>query len=338
MSGPVATGNISSAGAIEILQQIELRRTTGTLRFKVGDREGDITLVAGQIALDQVEIENGRDPVEVFLGLREGRYEVYQRLPTLPVSRGDDQERSGSLKVHTPADLMNYCERAGLTGRLVLSQGEREAQIVYDAGELRAIGIDGEAESDVHDVFGWNDGTFEIVTFAAATPSPIADLVAPSVPEARYSREPTYPRIKLRSDESGSHPYKVMEMQRSTIVEEREKRRAKPTSALVRMPSYRPSKFPSAARVPREGSDRPPTVQIVYLGAPRKRVSDAGEVTHNTRHVQKSVERVSVLPEATPERRAAPDTPMFTAFGRVTMAVLIILVFFALLARLSALE
>jgi hypothetical protein len=120
VSEPVLSGEIGKKGVLDLLLEIEARRTSGVLKFENGEKKGEVTLVAGQPAEDQKALPDGTDPLEVLLSLRGGKYEVYQRLPVLQVSAGDDVSRTGSLAVHVPADLMNWCERAGLTGTLAL--------------------------------------------------------------------------------------------------------------------------------------------------------------------------------------------------------------------------
>jgi hypothetical protein len=264
MTAPVLSGTISSGGAIAILQAIEDRRTSGVLRFKGASIEGDIVLVAGQIALEQNETSSGEDPVEALLAVRDGTYEVYQRLPQLPISRGDDQHRRGSLSVHVPADLMRFSERVGFTGLLLLYGPERAAQLVYDAGELRAIAIDGSTDSDVHEVFGWNEGSFEMIVFAAPPPRNVNALLVPHGTNVLPGRDPTFPRICLRGDGEGEFAYRIDEMRKSLILTEREKRRARervPGADEV-LPPTRESHRPGGSGAP------PATVAVVYLGAP----------------------------------------------------------------------
>ena len=95
-------------------------------------------------------------------GLREGEFAVYPKLPRLPVSRGTDTTRRGSLAVHPPADLMRYCENAGLTGRLLLELRGRLAIGYYDKGELTDVSIDGGTAADFVLALEWTEGTFRV--------------------------------------------------------------------------------------------------------------------------------------------------------------------------------
>ncbi|MEZ4254295.1 MAG: DUF4388 domain-containing protein [Polyangiales bacterium] len=331
MSAPVLTGSITSGGALEILHAIELRRTTGVLRFKGAEVEGDVQLVAGQIALDQVESSGGRDPVEVLLELREGSYEVYQRIPPLAVSRGDDQHRSGNLGVHVPADLMTFCERMGLTGLLLFAEKGREAQMIYDAGELRAIAVDGEFDADVHDVFGWSEGTFEVVAYAVAPPTEVNAMLAEPSADVLPGRDPTFPRIRRRGDATGEFPFRVGEIRVTALQYEREKRRADERKKPDSLPAARPSSQPGSGVT----EERPATVQIVFLGVPEDRERRRSE----TRHAQGGVAAETELPNAVEGRRAVPGSANVLETGAwVVFAFSLFLAILALLARVPDLK
>ncbi|MEM9193049.1 MAG: hypothetical protein AAGF12_27995 [Myxococcota bacterium] len=290
MATPVIAGPITADGVLEVLAEIESRRTSGILHFKGKEREGEIVLVAGQMAVDQKALDDGDDPVEAFLALREGEYSVHQRLPVLPVSKGDDHSRRGSLAVHVPADLMNYCERAGLTGTLQLSQDDRKAEVVYDRGALIAIRVDGSEDDDLHEVFSWEDGKFVIT---ASPEVPLLDIEELPEEEDPVEREPTLPRI--RRDDTGQNFLKVVEVALTSILEEREKRRS-PTRTSPPLPPA--PKARKSDRAP--GKRKDPTVKVIYLGdGPATSRSDP-----ETRHLKGRAGADHELPEAVPERRS----------------------------------
>lgn len=294
---PVLRGEITRDGMLGIIQEVERLRTTGVLLFESGEVRGEVDLIAGQIAVDQRDMADGRDPVETLLELRSGTYEVYQRLPPLPVSKGDDLTRTGSLAVHVPADLMNYCEHAGMTGALVFENQGRSAEIVYHAGNLVAIRIEGEDEQDLHEVFGWEEGTFQIRAQSQRPP------VLPEAPEAAPppAAAPKAPKVR---EETGQHFLRSVEVALVQIVEEREKRRS-PTRTGPQLPPQRrarPPTLPGIEPVPEPRTKpakrrREPTVQVIYLSAQR----EADE--RGVRHAGRDVMPEHALPEAQPERR-----------------------------------
>lgn len=260
---PVLRGEISPEGILPVLSEVEERRTTGVLVFEAGALEGEVALVCGQVASDPGELGEKDDPLEVLLTLRRGRYAVYQRLPSLPVSQGDADARRGSLSVHVPADLMNYCEHAGLTGLLRLESAPSRAEVYYDRGEIQSIVYNGRVDADVGEVFGWDDGTFVV----EAWPEPPILRGPSAIPEDPFESQPTIPRLP-RIDETGRFFVKIVEVALSRIVEDRESRRPPVRTSPPRPPLPSPRKhdsLPPPAVRPIAKPRRDPTVKIVYV-------------------------------------------------------------------------
>lgn len=305
---PVLAGDIPAEGVVALLREIEQRRTSGVLRATGADgATHEIVLVAGQIALDQPETET--DPIEGILALRSGRYEVFQRLPPLGVSHGDDLVRTGSLSVHVPADLMAYCERAGLTGLLVLERDGQRAEAAYDRGELLAIRLDGRDDDTLGEVFAWEAGTF---TIEAQVETPEIAVDPASVPPGR--EVDASEAAPARQDDTGMRFLRVVEVTLASIVEEREKRRSptRTSPGLPPAPRSRPPSLPAPPPEPPRRS-RPDTVKVIYLRADA--AVDPG-ASSGSRHVRTDVPADTGLPDARPDRvsrpRAATPIPHLT--------------------------
>ncbi len=157
----VFEGAIPAEGVRDLLGGLEEVGTTGVLAFQSTSGSGSIRLVHGQVA-DLDSMADQERALEVLLSLREGAFAVYPKLPHLPVSRGTDTTRRGSLAVHPPADLMRYCENAGLTGRLLLEHRGRLAIGYYEKGELDDVSIDGGTAADFVRALEWTEGTFRV--------------------------------------------------------------------------------------------------------------------------------------------------------------------------------
>lgn len=293
----VLSGPIPADGAIDLLRQIEALRTTGVLKFESGDVRGEVLFVAGQLAAEQATLESGVDAVEAFLELRGGTFELFQKLPPLAVSTGDDTMRTGSLAVHVPADLMNYCEDAGLTGVLELVRRGRRAEVVYDEGELVGIRLDGKDDADLQDVFAWEDGTFRIEARSAA-PEIEVDV---HVEEERPKSDPAAKPAAKRNDDTAQHLLRVVEVALTSIVEDREKRRS-PTRTSPPLPTTPKARAaPSTTPPPNRPKKRKGTVRVVYLQAEPAKPLPSVEVS--TRVVRTDITGEVMLPEASPERR-----------------------------------
>lgn len=264
MSKAVYKGEIPEDGIVSRLSEIEEQRTTGILRFEYGETTGEVALVQGQISADQPETPKG-DCVETLLELRAGTYELIQQLPPLPVSKGDKSFREGSLEVHVPADLMRYCERAGLTGVLEFRDRDQVAEIAYSKGELYGIRLD--KLDELHEVFGWEEGTFRIEVRGEA-PDYEAELTEP--PPAADPSE--HPAPAADADATGKHFLKVVEVTLAEIVKEREQRRPATRTSPPLPPMSGPKKHPTL-RPPDVATPQPPrkerkdqTVRVIYLG------------------------------------------------------------------------
>jgi hypothetical protein len=157
----VFEGVIPEQGIGDLLGGLEEIGTTGVLAFQSTAGSGTIRLVHGQIADREATADEER-ALEILLSLREGQFAVYPKLPHLPVSRGTDTTRRGSLAVHPPAELMRYCENAGLTGRLLLEHRGRLAIGYYERGELVDVSIDGGTAGDFVAALEWTEGTFRV--------------------------------------------------------------------------------------------------------------------------------------------------------------------------------
>ncbi len=298
---PVLSGEITKEGVLSLLSKVEELRTSGIIRFEVGDLVGEVELVAGQLALDQTELSDGSDPVEVLLGLRKGHYLVFQKLPPLPVSHGDERHKEGSLAIHVPADLMRYCEAAGLTGKLTFKRDTRSAEAIYDGGELSAIRVDGSEDADLHDIFAWDEGTFAIAAHTIAPKLDVDEMTGWIEEEDPSEREPTI-QFKRRKDDTSEIFLRSVEVALSSIVEEREKRRGASRTSPPMPPSKRarrPSSIPGVDE-PKPKRKREPTVRIVYLGT---KLPTSSRAEKGTRHVKKGSETEEALPEASKERR-----------------------------------
>lgn len=354
---PVLAGAIPDDGVVGLLAEIEAFRTTGVLRFESGEVRGEVRLVLGQISADQPDRDDGQDPIDLLLALRGGRFEVFQRLPPLPVSRGNEARKEGSLEVHVPADLMNYCERAGLTGLLALEDEDkaRRAEILYDKGELTGIRLDGLDE--LNEVFGWESGAFRIESMARAVDFDAELEELAQTPEAAkdtdeddaFDNAPTLRPEPPPADSTGKHFLRVVEVTLSEILKEREERRPAtrtspplpPMAAPRKHPTLRP---PTPENAPPERKERKDqTVRVVYLGGPH--VSAKLAPKSRTRHIAKGRSQEADLPAATrpppkaaPDPRPAPPESAAATLGWAVLAMAVVLAALWLLALLPPLE
>jgi hypothetical protein len=180
-------GAIPAEGIGDLLGGLEEIGTTGVLAFQSTSGSGAVRLVHGQVA-DGEATSDEEQALEVLLSLRDGAFAVYPKLPPLPVSRGTDTTRRGSLAVHPAPELMRYCEHAGLTGRLLLELRGRLAIGYYEKGELNDVSIDGGTAADFVVALEWTEGTFRV----DAVPPP-RETLPPSLRDKTTQAPPKNP-------------------------------------------------------------------------------------------------------------------------------------------------
>ncbi len=291
-SPPVMSGTIPSDGPAAVLRSIELRATSGVLRFS-GPRGagGEIALRRGEVVEDD---DASRSTLERFLDLGAGRFEVIQRLPPLPITRGDEDAREGRLGVHAVVDLLQYCDAAGLTGALFVTSEDRHADFLYDAGELVAVRVFGDSDADVQTALGWEEGNFRIEAWTSmpALPQPSAE-------------EP----IELEDlgavavDADSEQLLKVVEVTLSSLLEER---------------ATRPPPVPEPARA--RADTRPPrsdaTVRVIYLGPPGAARRTKTSPSLSRPELDRAKTEPDLPSEVTLLTRERPFTPATAAFAR----------------------
>ncbi len=335
-------GEITAEGVIPILTRVETQRVSGLLRFS-GTQEGEILLVAGQIAAEQEERPDG-DVVEFFLAERSGTYEVMQRLPSLSVSRGDHACREGSLAVHVPADLMNYCERAGLTGTLEFIRPGAQAEVVYAAGEMDEIRLDG--PGDLSEVFSWEEGSFLV---RVAEPTAVEEVEEPSSTESMDETRPFIrqrPGKPTRPDSTGKLLLKVVEFTVSDILRDREDRRPETRTSPPQPPPPKTKKHASLPPPKKRAPRKDQTVRVVFLDADRSLASapisseDRNPSATESSPSPTAPKRPKAKPSMTQENAeaSAKDKPAGPTW--LWALVVVVVAFFALmlLSALPALE
>jgi hypothetical protein len=156
---PPPIGNLEQHPPSRILAALGRLRFTGELRFTVGQKTHSID-VRGGAPTDTPEAARA---MELFLEAVAGPYELRPQVPLLPGAlRKDASTIGGSLADVGPAELLNFCEEIGLTGKLELDSAGRECVARYARGELESITVDGQDDAALDAVFRWSDGHYQI--------------------------------------------------------------------------------------------------------------------------------------------------------------------------------
>jgi len=173
---PPPIGNLEQHAPASLLAAIERMRFTGELRFTVGQKTHAVD-VRGGVASEAPEHARA---MELFLAAVSGPYELREQLPVLPSGvRKNALCVGGSLADTTPAELLNFCESIGLTGKLALDSEGRECLARYVKGELVSLMVDGQDDGALDAVFAWRAGSYQIQqrnAFDEEGPSSVTDL------------------------------------------------------------------------------------------------------------------------------------------------------------------
>ncbi|MDP3274157.1 MAG: hypothetical protein Q8Q09_03110 [Deltaproteobacteria bacterium] len=154
-----AIGELSRVPASRILSTVERMRISGELRLSVGGRTHVVELQGGQAA----PTDEAQRAIELFIDSSAGSYELRELLPTLAKGvRQDSRTVGGSLADCSAADLLAFCEKHGLTGKLQLHSNERACIARYHRGELLSLTVDGSDNGALDEVFGWQTGRYQI--------------------------------------------------------------------------------------------------------------------------------------------------------------------------------
>ncbi len=217
-----------------MLEKLEELASTGVIRYSQGELSGEVIVERGSLVDNEAALE--------LLALRGGEYTIQQRLPSIPVSRGTDHERSGSLAVHPPTDVMEYCEHVGLTGVVCFARDALNAEVVYASGDLAGIQLNG--VDDLHEIFSWEHGMFRVET-RDELPEYVTLLDDPSDDFPMYDDSGMYQRLE--------------ELAVDDILRERKERRPDTGAFTIR---------DALGESPSRPRRKDATVPVIYLGDP----------------------------------------------------------------------
>jgi hypothetical protein len=136
---------------------------TGTIRVEVDGKSGVAELRAGVV--DHAEFDSLKDDQAVahMRELRDGLYQLTQRLPDLTGALGESAECQGDLTEVPLATIMRHCEDQALSCTItVVSEFER-GEIRYRAGDIVEVTMNGARDEDaIVDIVRFQRGRFRV--------------------------------------------------------------------------------------------------------------------------------------------------------------------------------
>jgi hypothetical protein len=181
------TGSLSDTPFTQLLEALKQQLFTGSLIVDGDTKQVVFDLRGGSVDSAKVGGKAGNaDAVAARLAkLRDGSYEVRQRLPDLGGALGSAATLEGEVGDVPMPEIMRHCEDYALTCTLIVVGGFDRGEITYRAGEIVGVLLNGKPNMDaIVDIVGWKGARFRVT----APPLQLNVLGWPAV-----TREPTQP-------------------------------------------------------------------------------------------------------------------------------------------------
>jgi hypothetical protein len=191
---------------------------TGTIRVEVDGKTGVAELRAGVV--DRAEFDSLEDEQAVahMRELRDGLYQLTQRLPDLTGALGESAECQGDLTEVPLATIMRHCEDQALSCTITVVSEFDRGEIRYRAGDIVEVTMNGERDEDaIVDIVRFQQGRFRVSAAPLALdidgwPSVSADPTEPFRIEHLAAARPraAAPAARPAAVASGSGPREAM--------------------------------------------------------------------------------------------------------------------------------
>jgi hypothetical protein len=181
------TGSLSEVPFEQLLAALKKQLFTGTLIVDGDTKQVVFELRGGSFDSAQVGGKGGNpEAIAARLAkLRDGSYEVRQRLPDLKGALGSAASLEGEVGDVPLAEIMRHCEANALSCTLLVVGGFDRGEVTYRAGEIVDVMLNGQHDSDaIVEIVGWKGARFRV----SAPPLELNVLGWPAV-----TREPTAP-------------------------------------------------------------------------------------------------------------------------------------------------
>jgi hypothetical protein len=179
-------GSLCDVPLERILRACKKHLVTGVVRVHAGKLDGVVEIRAGAVDAAQLGDLKGGAALAAISQLRDGWYEVAQRLPDLTGDLATTAALDGEVDGVPLIQLMRHCEDNALTCTITVIGGFDRATIEYRAGDIARIEMNGFFDDDaLTQVLEWPDARFRVA-------APPLDLDVEGWPVTR--RAPTVPQ------------------------------------------------------------------------------------------------------------------------------------------------
>jgi hypothetical protein len=162
-SAPVTTARSHIEGSLlttpldRVLAACRRSQMTGLVRVEAAGRAGQVLLRAGSISRAELGGWTGPGVLATLRSLRDGRFEIVQRLPDAV----DDDGDPGDVPISA---VLRQCEERALTCSLVVTAGLDRARIEVRAGVVARVELNGFYVDDaLGQVARWPNARFHVI-------------------------------------------------------------------------------------------------------------------------------------------------------------------------------
>lgn len=156
-------GSLTETPLDELLASCAKHLITGTIAIDNLEYKGRIELRAGGVHDAAYRGHRGEPAVVAMRALRQGTYDLAQRLPELDGALGSAAECRGDLRHSSVIEIMRHCEDQALSCTITVIADFDRAEITYRAGDIARVLLNGTPDEDaLVDVVKWQQGKFRV--------------------------------------------------------------------------------------------------------------------------------------------------------------------------------
>ena len=166
-------GQLGTTTPADVLDGCRARRVTGEVVFHAGNRSGKIELRAGRVEHADLDGVTGEAALAALAELREGTFEVVQRLPGLEGALGSAAEFQGDLAEIPLIQIMRHVETHALTVTITVIHEWDRGVISYKDGDIAGVEFNGDRDPDrIGELVQLSAGRFRVLAGALELPVP----------------------------------------------------------------------------------------------------------------------------------------------------------------------
>jgi hypothetical protein len=141
-------GSLCDTPLDRVLDSCRQHLVSGVIGVRSALGNGVIELRVGAVDRSQFGHLSGKDALDRMRGLREGIYDLVQRLPDLRGTLGSGASFQGDTTTLSLIALMRHCEEQALSCKIVAVSGFDRGELHYRAGEIVLVSLNGEVDDD----------------------------------------------------------------------------------------------------------------------------------------------------------------------------------------------